>query len=134
MISYYDTTTSFTYLLILTSFVGSCVCFSHLDQLRPEVLSCFGELIHSVVAAIANRFSSVNIIGEELSVDHSSSCFATVRPSVRVNFSDENTTWKVPHPTFSIPDNILSHFRIVSLAIPSLRISAEVILLSNGIL
>lgn len=112
---------------------GAWVCFTRLSQLRPDVLSCFGELLRSVITALQTRQSFVGILGEEHSLDPNGSCLATLDPFVRISRNDPQWMTRVPAAALDLPCDIRDRFRVISLAAPSIQQTAEVLLLSRGL-
>lgn len=109
------------------------MCFTRLSQLRLDVLSCFGELLCSVITALQTRLPSVGIVGEEMSVDPNGSCLATLDCCVRLDRNDPQWMSRIPSAAYHLPRDILDRFRVSCHVAPSIQQTAEVLLLMRGL-
>ncbi|XP_052258855.1 uncharacterized protein LOC127863384 isoform X2 [Dreissena polymorpha] len=111
---------------------GCWVTFNNLNCLDPSVLSVFAQLMTTVMEALRAGKAAVHLQADDIQLNSLGACFALVDSSMPVMATNPDKLMIFPSVTATLPDYVISQFRVVSVARPDLRMCLEVMLFSQG--
>ncbi|KAL3885754.1 hypothetical protein ACJMK2_025795 [Sinanodonta woodiana] len=111
---------------------GCWVCFNNLDHLVPSVLSVFAQLFSTVMKALRAGKAAVHLQSDDIQLNSAAACFALLDSAVPVISTNPEKLLLFPSVTACLPDYIMLLFRTISIPKPDMKLTLEVLLLSQG--
>jgi dynein heavy chain 2, cytosolic len=100
---------------------GAWGCFDEFNRLDEEVLSAVSQQIQAIQTAFKNKHPTMELLGQQLNVDHDAGVFVTLNPPGK-KYGGRS----------KLPDNLKQLFRAVAMTLPDLDQISEVMMYSEG--
>ena len=104
-----------------------------MNQLSAAVISVLSQHLSTVLQALQAGKSTVQLHSQELQLSPDAACFAFIDSSVKVKANNPEKLLLFNSVLSTLPNDLLAHFRTVSMVKPDLRLTMEVQLLSQGV-